>query len=232
VELHELLESEGVAERNVCRRVAERARERGQPLISVLVEDEGTPEDVLADVLAKAMGTVVIDVARGTLDAGAVMLIPEEIARRYLLIAVAPGPSHESVQVAFANPLDAEAVRAVRDATGLAVHPLVATVSGVRAAIEREYRKGSTKVIRAPSGRRRETRELIGVPVPAPPPEGEVEASPTKARSSTVPMWRLEQDATMEQRHEALLLSLIEAGALTRADYVRALRRLLGREED
>jgi hypothetical protein len=34
----------------------------------------------------------------------------------------------------------------------------------------------------------------------------------------------------MEQRHEELLLTLIEAGVLTRSDYVAALRRLKGKK--
>ena len=47
-------------------------------------------------------------------------------------------------------------------------------------------------------------------------------------RSSTIPLRRIDDDATPEQRHEALLLALIEAGAVTRADYVAVLKRLLG----
>jgi hypothetical protein len=43
-------------------------------------------------------------------------------------------------------------------------------------------------------------------------------------------MHRLEHEAPMEQRHEALLLTLIDAGVLTRSDYIAALRRLKGRK--
>lgn len=46
----------------------------------------------------------------------------------------------------------------------------------------------------------------------------------------TAPVIRMEAQATVEQRVEALLLALIERGALTRAEYLDALRRLLSRE--
>ena len=52
-----------------------------------------------------------------------------------------------------------------------------------------------------------------------------------RLRASTQPHLRLESEATPEQRHEALLLALIDRGAITRADYVAALQRLLGRTD-
>jgi hypothetical protein len=39
----------------------------------------------------------------------------------------------------------------------------------------------------------------------------------------------VEDEATVEQRVEALVLTLIDAGVIARTDYLDALRRLLGR---
>ena len=52
---------------------------------------------------------------------------------------------------------------------------------------------------------------------------------PSEEIPRTMPVHRLEQEATIEQRHEALLLTLIEKGVITRAEYGDALKRLLGR---
>jgi hypothetical protein len=175
---------------------------------------------------------VVIDVEKGTLDAEAVHLVGEATARRYLAVVVSTDSSGESVRVAFANPLDEDAVRAVRDQTGRNVQPLVATVSGVRAAIEREYSRRTTQVVRAPMAR-------SGSEI-APEITRRVEGSQRRTPSSrapaddgvpegTSPLHRLEPEATPEQRHEALVLALIETGVITRADYVQALKRLLGK---
>ncbi|MFW5920824.1 MAG: hypothetical protein ACOCUS_03200, partial [Polyangiales bacterium] len=51
------------------------------------------------------------------------------------------------------------------------------------------------------------------------------------AGPTTSPLHRIEHEATMEQRFEALVLALIDAGVITRADYVEALRRLMGRRD-
>lgn len=45
--------------------------------------------------------------------------------------------------------------------------------------------------------------------------------------SDTSPILRLSPEATLAQKHEALLLALIEAGVISRDDYERALLRLL-----
>ena len=42
-------------------------------------------------------------------------------------------------------------------------------------------------------------------------------------------MHRLEAEATIEQRHEALLLALVEKGLITHAEYSESLRRLLSK---
>lgn len=226
MDLEELLVDEGVVAAEDFREAREVAGRQGRALAGVLVE-RGLAEDVLADVVARHLGTVVIDVELGALDTDAVRLIPEAVARRYLLIAVARGPAGSSLRVAFANPLDEEAVAAVREQTGLEVDPLVATVTGVQAAIEREYRGRDTRVLRSP----RPGREDIG--------EEETrrvelrETCETTADSlspgGTSPLHRLGTDATVEQRLEALLLALVEAGVLTRSDYLAALKRLMGK---
>lgn len=241
MQLTELLESEGIADRSVLSRATRRAADHRLPLVLVLVESEGAAEDQIADALARALGTVVIDVAGGTLDSDAVMMVPEHVARQFLLVAVAPNPSNHSIQVAFANPLDQEAVEAVRQATGLEVEPLVATVGGLQAAIEHEYGKRGTQIIKEapkkPGTQARAVGTATGgertdeIPMDPGTQTHIVRPRTGPGRTSTVPLHRLEQDATAEQRHEALLLALIDAGAITRADYVRALRRLLGHEE-
>lgn len=228
MDLVQLLADEGLADSAALKFASDVAEKEGRALAGVIVDAALVAEDALADSLAKAVGTVVIDVEQGELDADAVQLVNDVTARRYLAIVVSTDPSGTSVRAAFANPLDDEAVRAVREQTGLEVQPLVATVSGVRAAIDRAYARRTTQVVRAVALRPELAPEItrkVGGPRPTTkrPPDG---APP---REGTSPLHRLEQDATPEQRHEALVLALIEAGLITRADYVEALRRLLGR---
>lgn len=225
MELIDLLVGEGVADRGAVDEAHALAEEEGRALAGVLVERGTIAEDVFADLVARALGSVVIDVELGALDTESVRLVPEEIARRYLLIPVARGPGGSSLRVAFANPLDEDAIAAVREHTSLEVDPLVATVSGVQAAIEREYQGRDTRVIRTPKSRQAEMHPEDTRRVEA----GASRAAEPSRPSSTSPLHRLEEDATIEQRHEALLLALVEAGALTRSDYLAALKRLMGK---
>ena len=222
MDLGQLLVGEGILAAGSAREAEGRATEAGRALAAILVDEGHVPEDALADVVARAIGTLVIDVDLGALDRESVKLIPESVARRFLLIAVARGPGGRSLRVAFANPLDEDAVASVRELTGLEVEPMVATVSGVKAALDREYRARTTEIIRAP--RSEASPEL------APEDTQQLLGPRDVANTGTDPIHRLESEATMEQRHEALVLTLIEAGVLTRSDYVAVLRRLKGRK--
>ncbi len=96
-------------------------------------------DDVLADLIARELGTVVIDLDQGMLERDAILLVPEAVARAAHAVAVLSEPNRSAIQVAFANPLDPRALRQVTDATGQRVQPLVAPLSAVRRALDREY---------------------------------------------------------------------------------------------
>lgn len=184
-------------------------------------------DEVLADLLARELGTVVIDLDEGMLEAGATELVPEAVARKAHAVAVLAEPGQRTIQVAFANPLDERAVSEVAEATGLRVQPLVAPLSGVRRALDREY--GGAPVSEAVLAKRQresmvsESTQRLG--------SGRLSERTDELRApATAPLVRMEARATTEQRMEALLLALIERGVLTRADYLDALRRLLERE--
>ncbi len=228
VDLGELLVEEGLFEAARLSEARAEALRLDRPLVEVICNQGLAAEDMVADVAARAVGTVVIDVHLGALDREAVQLVPEGVARRHLLIALSKDGDGARIRVALANPLDEAAVAAVREATALEVEPMVATVSGVSAAIDREYASSNTAIIRAPRAPsdlpREDTRKMR---------EDDRRAGKTNPGTNpmgTSPMHRLEHDAPIEQRHEALLLALVDAGVLTRSDYLAALRRLKGRK--
>lgn len=182
-------------------------------------------DDVIADLVAREAGTIVIDLEQGTLEHDAVRLLPEEVARKHLAIVMAT-EGGRSVRVAFANPLDSRAIAEVADTTRRAVRALVGTISGIRNAIDREYRGAATKTVPAPPIGAESTRRVASTGVRRAPTS---DAVSEEAVPGTLPVHRLEQEATIEQRHEAFLLALIEKGVITRAEYGDALKRLLGR---
>ena len=146
------------------------------------------------------------------------------MARQNHLLPVA-GPTGGKLRVVFVNPLDSDAADAVEEVTGLLIQRQVGTLTGVRAAIHRIYAGRTTRVVRASSEMAPEITRRVQAPGSDAKGEG--------VSKDTAPLHRLEQEATIEQRHEALLLALIERGAIGRVDYHDALKRLLsGRGED
>lgn len=205
--------------------------------VARVIERGVVGEEALADLLARETESVVIDLDRGTVEREAIWLVPESLARLHLAVPVAVEAHGRALSVAFANPLDSAGAAAIADATGRAVRALVGTFSSVRRVLDREYGKPGevsgppTQVL--PNTRRRSeppaattTSEMSQSEAHPLPPE-----STQQLRAQTQPHHRLEQEATPEQRHEALLLALIDRGVLTRADYVETLRRLLGRSD-
>ena len=202
------------------------ARAEEWSIVAYLVDAELIEEDRLAEIVAGAVGSMVVDLERGELDPASVALLPQAIARRHLMVPVAPDEAGRRLRVAFADPLDSKAVRAVCALTGLEVEPLVATVSDVRSAIARAYgRQGGGE------GRTDDLAEGPGALEDEQTQRLDQRNSPpfAGAMGGTSPAHRVGAEASAEQRHEALLLALIDAGVLTRAGYLDALRRLLGR---
>lgn len=189
------------------------ATDRKITLAQVVVEKGYVGEESLAEAVAQASGTVVIDLRHGEIDREVTRVIPRELAARYLALPLALNAEGDCVRVAFVNPLDESALEVLGQVSQLAIEPLVATFSELQETLARAYRhEPSTQRLR---------RDLVS--------GGEwTGAGTTTAPGHTVPLHRLESEATMEQRHEALLLALIDAGALTREDYFRALKRLMG----
>lgn len=223
--------------------------------VAAVVDRKLVGEDVLADLLAREAGSVVIDLDRGTLESEAVALLGQSLARRSLAVPVALEPGGRAIQVAFANPLDTGTLAAVAASTGCAVRALVGTVTAIRRTLDREYGPEPSPTVvlgrrssRPPSSngatvRRAPTKaEPAELPVEAmEPSDGQIEQpiapEPTKPLAAegpiTMPLHRLEAEATPEQRIEALVAALIERGAISRGDYVEALKRIVkvGRKE-
>ena len=222
--LQELLVEQDVVDASTLVRAAAQADREGISLAQILVEQAVLQEDALAELAAAALQTVVVDVVQGSLDAHSVSLLPVAVARRHLVIPVAPDPDGSSLRVAFADPTDQDAVAAVQRYTGMGVQPLVATVSGILTAIRRAYSEHAIAD--------QLVAQQLGLDGGA-----ELPAEPTKRvgavgeiTEATAPLHRYDNVATIEQRLEALVLSLVDAGVISRADYMEALRRLMGRK--
>lgn len=224
--------------------------EEGDGVLDVahVVDGKLMEEDQLADLLAREAGSVVIDLDQGTLETEAVALLGQSLARKSLAVPVALEPGAHAIQVAFANPLDTGTMAAIAASTGCEVRALVATVTAIRRALDREYgpEPSPTQVLdirrSTPPPAERSTDTHVATEVSGEFVQLDRERDPDSTEQpiasestrrlaeqgpATLPLHRLESEASLELRFEALLLALVEKGAIARGDYADALRRLL-----
>lgn len=104
---------------------------------SILVEQNWITEDMLLDVLSERFGIEKVKIDSYTIDAHSVKMIPMEMAARYKVIPLfAIG---NILTLAMADPLDINAVDAVRYHTGKRVQEVVASEKDIEAAIAKFY---------------------------------------------------------------------------------------------
>jgi hypothetical protein len=230
--LLDVLVAEGLVSPGEATGVRERAVRDGVPLVKAVLGANLVSEFDLAEALGRALDLPVVDLAGGELEEDAIRLLPADVAERRTLIPMGVDASTGVLRIAVADPLDLDGLGEIERATGLSIAPMIATMSSIGRAIQRYYHRSSTKVVPRPSRAVAPPAASVG--------EGETDRSfaestkKVEARTGdamtpgTVPMYSLEEEASVEVRLRALLLVLEERGLLSHGDYVEALRRLLG----
>jgi hypothetical protein len=190
-----------------ARRVALR---RHAHLIEVLVDEHALDEDKLADALARRTGVARVPLGQ-PLDEEALRELPHDLAAAHLAVPVQldSGGDRRTLKLAMANPLDAAALEDIGHASGCVVEAGAASLSEIRAAIERSYRSLITRMI--PRLDPRHEARLAGEP-------------PTQPLT-------LPDESSVEIRLRALIEVLVERGVLTTADLDERLRRLVRGED-
>ena len=130
------------------------------------VENGVVGENVIAEAVAKALSTTIVGLSDMEFENETIEHLPEETARRFLFLPLAASSEKDSLQVAFADPMDPKALETARSAIESEIHPMVATVTDILTAINRVY--GHEPLKRIPTGlelpteitRRVESREV------------------------------------------------------------------------
>jgi len=104
-------------------------RGAGERLGEALVRLGLLPADMLETALAEFLGVSRFDGAGRVVDRAVAQLVPEELARRYILMPIARNGG--TIKVAMADPTNVRALEAVRLWTGCEVEPLLAGVAQV-----------------------------------------------------------------------------------------------------
>lgn len=112
-------------------------QENGASIIDLLERKGLIVEEQVAQKLADRLRIPHVDLPAVALDPAVIALVREELATRHKVVLLRA--DLKSLILATANPLDRDALHAIEFATGLRVHPEVATLTAVRDAIEHAY---------------------------------------------------------------------------------------------
>ncbi|MDP3051677.1 MAG: type II secretion system protein GspE, partial [Eubacteriales bacterium] len=135
--LGDLLVQAGAVTQEQLKQALDIQKRTGVRLGEVLVNEKFISQYQLIAVLENQLGIRSIDLRRAPLDSEAANRVPENLARRHVLIPVQVADG--KLLVAMKDPLDWVAIQDVRLIAGMAVTPLVASERDIIEAIDRVF---------------------------------------------------------------------------------------------
>jgi type IV pilus assembly protein PilB len=136
--LGELLVEGGIITGEEMENVLLHQRERGGEFADILIDRGMVNQEQLAMVRSIQLNVPLIDLNRHRIQAVALKLVPEDLARRHTLIPV--DVVADSLVVAMKDPSDIQAIEDVRATAGMNVESALAIASDIERVIELSYR--------------------------------------------------------------------------------------------
>ncbi|MDP1915642.1 MAG: hypothetical protein Q8L14_05315 [Myxococcales bacterium] len=244
--LGELLIEAGVLDESRLKAALAEQRKWGGRLGRVVVEMGFVDETVMCRLLAQQLRLETIALDSAQLPERITEHLRLDLAERYGVFPVAADTSNNTLSVASSDPTNVEALQELEFATGLKITPMVATASAIDRAIRRHYFGESVSSSKAAtpgelglSETTYELDQLMAAPaasprspsarptaVPAPPPPLESEALRREIAILREQVDGMEGIISSQVRAlRSLLELLIEAGLLTREEYLERIHR-------
>ena len=108
------------------------------PLGRVLVKEGMVLSKDLATLTALHLGLAMVDLRSEKIDPASVAVVPEDIAQRYLVLAISR--TEDRLTVAMTDPTDLRVVQDLASRTGYAIDPVITTEEDIQEHIDRAYR--------------------------------------------------------------------------------------------
>ena len=108
------------------------------PLGRVLVKEGMVLSKDLATLTALHLGLAMVDLRSEKIDPASVAVVPEDIAQRYLVLAISR--TADRLTVAMTDPTDLRVVQDLASRTGYAIDPVITTEEDIQEHIDRAYR--------------------------------------------------------------------------------------------
>jgi len=137
----QILIAQGVISEDQLRIALLEQMKSNQPVGKLLVALGFVSEATLRDALGESLGHKPVDLANSIIDAEALRLVPRDLAKRHLILALSYSKNAQSLTVAIADPNDIVALDKLRTLIhpDLAIETLIAGESEIARAIDQYY---------------------------------------------------------------------------------------------
>jgi general secretion pathway protein E/type IV pilus assembly protein PilB len=137
----QILISQGVISEDQLRIALLEQMKSNQPVGKLLVALGFVSEATLRDALGESLGHRPVDLSNSIVDADALRLVPRELAKRHLLLALSYTESEQRLTIAIADPNDIVALDKLRTLVhpDLTIETLIAGESEIARAIDQYY---------------------------------------------------------------------------------------------
>lgn len=140
----------GILSREQMWQAQEAANRERLPLGRVLVRDGLVGSKTLAIVIALHTGLPMVDLGSMTIEPQALKLLPEEPARRYMVMPISVEAG--SLVLAMTDPTDFTSLQDLKAFTGMSVEPVIATPEDILEHISASYRLAENLEVDTPNG--------------------------------------------------------------------------------
>lgn len=142
--LGELLLDYGKISKEQLKDALDKQKSSNKKIGEILVEDGYVTDNDIVEVLEFQLGFPHVDLNKYNINPEIVFMIPENIARRYELIAI--DKKDKFLYVAMADPLDIFAVDDLKIYTDYEIQPVISTRESILKSIDKFYREKSTEM--------------------------------------------------------------------------------------
>ena len=138
VSLGQMVIDAGILNADEVASAQETAWKERLPLGRVLVKEGMVLSTDLATVTALHLGLALVDLRSEKIDPASVAQIPEDVARRYLVLPISR--TGDRLTVAMTDPTDLQVLQDLASRTGYAIDPVITTEEDLQEHVDRAYR--------------------------------------------------------------------------------------------
>ena len=131
--IEDVLEFRGLLTAQQLSFVKNEAKRRQESVEKILTQMGWVTDEQLAAAKSDVLGVPYVDLSQQPISPEVLAYLPEEVARRFIVIPIAR--EGETLSVAMSDPLDLQVLEFIEKKSGLAVRPYMATVSSIQRTI-------------------------------------------------------------------------------------------------